>query len=197
MKFQLTLIKIIVAVLFLALLAGIIWISIKKPFVEVIETNISAVVKEILPVSEYVCLIYNYQSISQRTYNPQSWISERHLLIVLDGTIKLGFDCAKIEVEKSGTELILKMPPIKVISHEQYPERAKSYDLAGGGLFPAKITPQEILDLLGESKSVHQEQIESNMEVIMQARNSVELLFEPLLKMNPAIREQYSITFSW
>ena len=189
----------IIIILFFILLGGVIWVAAKRPFIlkQIIETNISTVVKEILPVSEYVCLVYNYQSISQRTYNPGSWLSERNLLIVLDGTIKLGFNCNEIELLKNGTKLILKMPQIKILAHEQYPERAKSYDLAGGGLFPGTIRPQEILDLLGDSKLEQQRKVEEDDELMKQARDSAEELFRPLLELNPLLKGQYSIVFEW
>jgi hypothetical protein len=190
---------IIVIFLFLVLLGTVVWTAARKPLVikQLIETNISTVVKEILPASEYISLVYNYQSANQREYNPGNWINARNLLIVLDGTIKLGFNCADIKVQESGTNLILTMPPIKILAHEQYPERAKAYDLAGGGLFPRTVRPQEILNLLGDSKLEHEKQAEANEELIKQARDSAEALFKPLLEMNPSIRGRYSIIFKW
>jgi len=192
-------ILIVVIVLFLVLLGGIVWAAARKPLVikQLIETNISTVVKEILPASEYVSLVYNYQSTNQREYNPGNWINARNLLIVLDGTIKLGFNCADINVRESGTNLVLTMPPIKILAHEQYPERAKAYDLAGGGLFPRTVKPQEMLDLLGDSKLEHEKQVEENEELLKQARDSAEALFRPLLELNPSIRGRYSIIFKW
>jgi hypothetical protein len=181
------------------LLGAVVWTAARKPLVlkQLIETNISTVVKEILPASEYVCLVYNYQSITQRAYNPGNWLNARNLLIVLDGTIKLGFNCRDIEVRESGTQLILYMPPIKILAHEQYPERAMSYELAGGGLFPRSIRPQEILDLLGDSKLDQERQVEENEELMQQARDSAEALFRPLLELNPSVRGRYSIVFVW
>ena len=185
--------------LFLVLLIAIVWIAARKPLVikQLIETNISTVVKEILPASEYVCMVYNYQSISQRSYNPGNWLNAHNLLIVLDGTIKLGFDCEEITVRESGSRLIIKMPAIEILAHEQYPERAKSYDLAGGGLFPRSIRPQEILDLLGDSKLDKENQIKENEDLMKQARDSAEALFKPLLELNPSIRGNYNIVFNW
>jgi len=190
---------IISASLFLVLLIAVVWIAARKPLVvkQLIETNISTVVKEILPASEYVCLVYNYQSISQRSYNPGSWLNAHNLLIVLDGTIKLGFNCEEITVRESGLRLIIKMPAIEILAHEQYPERAKSYDLAGGGLFPRSIKPQEILDLLGDSKLDKENQIKKNEDLMKQARDSAEALFKPLLELNPSIRGNYNIVFNW
>jgi hypothetical protein len=192
-------ILIIVIVLFLVLLGSVVWIAARRPLVikQLIETNISTVVKEILPASEYVSLVYNYQSTNQRTYNPGNWINARNLLIVLDGTIKLGFNCGDISVQESGTRLILTMPPIQILAHEQYPERAKSYELAGGGILPRTIRPQEILDLLGDSKLEQEKLVEENEELLKQARDSAEALFKPLLELNPSIRGRYSIVFLW
>jgi hypothetical protein len=190
---------IIVSILFLTLLGAVVWTAARKPLLvrQLFETNISTVVKEILPASEYVCLVYNYQSITQRAYNPGSWLNARNLLIVLDGTIKLGFNCRDIVVRENGSELILSMPPIKILAHEQYPERALSYDLAGGGILPRSIRPQEILDLLGDSKLELEKQVEENIELMQQARESAETLFKPLLELNPSIRGDYSIVFVW
>ena len=190
---------IIVVVLFLVLLGMVIWTAARKPLIvkQLIETNISTLVKEILPASEYVCLIYNYQSTSQRTYNPGNFFNERNILIVLDGTIKLGFNCSDIEVRESGKQLFIYMPPITMLSHEQYPERARTYDLAGGGILPRSIKPQEILDLLGDTKLDQEKQLEENEEIFKMARESAEALFRPLLELNPSIKNQYTITFRW
>ena len=198
-KPPLTQILIIVSILFLILLGGVIWIAARKPLIvkQIIETNISTIVKEILPASEYVCLVYNYQSINQRSYNPGNWLNARYILIVLDGTIKLGFNCEDIKVQQNGTNLILVMPKIKILAHEQYPERAKTYDLAGGGIFPRSIKPQEVLNLLGDSKHEQEKLVEENEELKKQARDSTEALFRPLLEFNPLIKEKYSIVFNW
>ena len=191
-------ILIIVSILFLVLLGGVVWVAAKKPLVikQIIETNISTVVKEILPASEYVCLVYNYQSITQRSYNPGNVINARNILIVLDGTIKLGFNCADIRVQQNETALSLSMPRIKILAHEQYPERAKTYDLVGG-LFPRQIRPQEILDLLGDSKLDQEKQVEANEDLMKQARDSAEALFKPLLELNPSIKDRYTVVFNW
>ncbi|MCL2209535.1 MAG: DUF4230 domain-containing protein [Treponema sp.] len=190
---------VIVSFLFFVLIGGIVWVAAKKPLVlkQIIETNISTVVKEVLPASEYVCLVYNYQSITQRSYNPGNLINARSILIVLDGTIKLGFDCQNIRVRQNGNELILSMPNIRILAHEQYPERAKTYDLAGGGLFPRSIKVQEILDLLGDTKLDQEKQVEENADLMRQAKESAEALFKPLLELNPSVKDRYLISFRW
>jgi hypothetical protein len=198
-KTALITVLIITVFLFLVLLGAVIWIAARKPLVlkQLIETNVSTVVKEILPVSEYVCLVYNYQSINERKYNPGNWLNARNLLIVLDGTIKLGFNCADITVKENETQLVLNMPPIKILAHEQYTEHARSYELAGGGILPRSIKPQEILDLLGDSKLEQEKQVEANEELMKQARDSAEALFKPLLELNPSINSKYTIIFVW
>lgn len=190
---------IIVVILFLVLLGGVVWAAARKPLVlkQLIETNISTVVREILPASEYVCLVYNYQSTAQRAYNPGNWINARNLLIVLDGTIKLGFNCSDIRIQENGKQLTLNMPPVRILAHEQYPERARSYELAGGGILPRTVRPQEILDLLGDTKLEQEKTVEENEELMKQARDSAETLFKPLLELNPSIRGQYEIIFRW
>jgi hypothetical protein len=198
-KTDLITVLIITVFLFLVLLGAVIWTAARKPLVlkQLIETNVSTVVREILPVSEYVCMVYNYQSITERAYNPGSWLNARNLLIVLDGTIKLGFNCSDIAVKEDGTQLVLNMPPIKILAHEQYPEHASSYELAGGGILPRSIKPQEILDLLGDTKLDQEKQVEANEELIKQARDSAEALFKPLLELNPSIKSKYTIVFAW
>jgi len=191
--------SIVLMCLFLIMITTIVWIAAKKPLVikQLIETNISSVVKEILPASEYICLIYNYQSITQRSYNPGNWLNARNLLIVLDGTIKLGFDCNDIDVKERGSQLIINMPPVKIMAHEQYPERARSYELAGGGILPRSITPQDVLNLLGDTKLDKEKQVHENEDLLEQARDAAEALFKPLLEFNPSIRGKYNIIFNW
>jgi hypothetical protein len=180
------------------LLGGLVWIAASRK-VETIQTSIHTLVKEILPVSEYVCLVYNYQSVNERTHKPgglTDFLFETNMLIIIDGTIKLGFDCSKIQAEEMQSQLILKMPPIEIISHEQYPETAKAYDLRGG-LFPRKMTPQEILNLLGDSKKDHEKKVFENAELYAQARSSAEELMRPLLELNPALKGKYASSFQW
>lgn len=185
--------------LFLVLLCAVVWVAAKKPMVvkQIIETNISSVVKEVLPASEYVCLVYNYQSITQRAYNPGNWLNARNLLFVLDGTIKLGFDCGDIDVREHGSQIMLIMPPVKILAHEQHTDRARSYELAGGGVLPRAVRPQEVLDLLGDTKIEKEEQVEANEALIRQARESAEALFKPLLELIPSIRGNYTLVFLW
>jgi hypothetical protein len=118
-KSALLTVLIIIIILFLILLGSVVWAAARKPLVikQLIETNVSTVVKEILPASEYVCLIYNYQSITHRSYNPGNWLNARYLLIVVDGTIKLGFNCSDIKVQENGKRLILNMPTVKILAH--------------------------------------------------------------------------------
>jgi len=184
----------------LVLLAAVVWLTARKPLIVkqlIVETSVSTVVKEILPASEYISLIYNYQSITERAYNPGNWLNARNLLIVLDGTIKLGFNCEKITVRENGANLIINMPPVIILAHEQFPERARSYELAGGGLFPRTIQPQDILDMLGDSKLEQEVLVKANDELLKQARESAETLFKPLLELNPSISGKYTISFVW
>ena len=191
---------IIIIILFLVLLGAVVWKAARNPLIiskQVIETSVITVVREILPASDFICLVYNYQSITQRSYNPGSWFSARNMLVVLDGTIKLGFNCSDIEVREDGRQLLLLMPPVKILAHEQYPERATSYELAGGGIFPYTIKPQEMLDLLGDSKLEQQKLVEENDELLKQSRDTAEAMFKPLLEMNPSVRDRYNIVFQW
>jgi CO/xanthine dehydrogenase FAD-binding subunit len=89
------------------------------------------------------------------------------------------------------------MPPIRILAHEQYPERARSFELAGGGILPRSIRPQEILDLLGDTKLDQEVLVEENEELMKQARDSAEMLFKPLLETNPSVRDVYIIEFRW
>jgi hypothetical protein len=62
---------------------------------------------------------------------------------------------------------------------------------------PRQIRPQEILDLLGDSKLEQEVLVEENKELMQQAREAAEALFKPLLELNPSIRGQYTIEFRW
>jgi len=59
--------------------------------------------------------------------------------------------------------------------------------LRGAEFFPRSIKPQEVLDLLGDSK--HEQE--------KQARDATEVLFKPLLELSPLIKEKYNIVFNW
>jgi hypothetical protein len=192
---------IIAFIAFLMLIIGLAWYVGKKPAVimkETVETNIHTVVKEILPSAEYASLVYNYQSVVSRKLNADSFLGLKasSVIFLIDGTIKLGFDCREIQAEEQGNQLILKMPTIKILSHEQYPEKAEIFD-EKKGVFAHQNSLKDYFDLLGDNKKEQADKVLANASLFNQARDSAEQLFKPLLAMNPAIKDKYTIIFQW
>jgi len=176
-----------------------VWRTGGKPFVlfrETVETDIHTIVKEILPVSEYACLTYRYQAVVSRVVNGKSLLGFNKVIFVLDGVIKLGFDCGEIRVSESRGTVTLSMPPVKILSHEQYPETAQVYD-ESRGLFAPPFSVKEQLELLGDNKQEQERKVRENGELFASARAAAEQLFKPLLEINPAVKGKYAIVFDW
>ncbi|GHV80331.1 hypothetical protein AGMMS49944_21220 [Spirochaetia bacterium] len=191
-------IKTIAVIVFMALLIGLVWYAAKKPFVitKRVETNIHTVVKEVLPISEYASLVYSYSSVITRQINSFGILNSKKMLYVMDGTIKLGFDCKDILIEERNKNIILKMPTIRILSHEQDTANAKVYD-ESYSLFNVRFSAIEMLQIQTDHKEQEEEKIRNNEALFTQARASAEQMFGPLLGNLPGVKDVYKIGFEW
>jgi hypothetical protein len=175
---------------------------------EPIVVRTSSVVKERLPASEFVSLIYKYESVGHRPDMSGSWwLKAPDLLVVVEGTIKLGFNLSDIKVREDEEALILDMPPIKILSHEQHTEedRVQIYEVVGGDsrgvMSPLRRKPQDVIRSLGDVKLEKNKQLLKDEESMELARISARYYLERFLVSIPVVRERYNcetcIIFNW
>ncbi|MDR3113464.1 MAG: DUF4230 domain-containing protein [Endomicrobium sp.] len=162
--------------------------------------NINAAVKEVLPASEYASLVYQYSSIITHSEAVELFsipipLTEKKAIYTIDGTIKLGFDCKDIKIDLSYNNIILRMPRIKILSHEIYPETFSLYD-EKTSLFN-KYTLTDANNIQKINKKEIEIKARQNRGLYIQARKFAEEQISGLLESAPAIKGKYTIVFEW
>jgi hypothetical protein len=164
------------------------------------EISIHATVREILPAAEFVSLHYRYTSVmkdvsSKEMFGIQIPGTEKKLLAVIDGTMNLGIDCQKIEIDTMRTDtLLIKFPSIKILSHELHPETAEVYDQKNG-IFN-RYRAKDLFALESRQKVEMELSVGKNPELISQARTATEYAFKSFLSIIPAL-DTVPIVFRW
>jgi len=164
------------------------------------ETSIHATVREVLPMAEFISLHYRYTSVikdvnSKAMFGIQIPGTEKKLLAVIDGTIKFGIDCQKIEIDTTRTDtLFIKFPPIKILSHELHPETAEVYDQKNG-IFN-RYKAKDLFVLESKQKMEMELNVSKNFELISQARAATEYAFKSFLHTVHTL-DKVPIVFRW
>ena len=163
--------------------------------------NITSTVKEILPVSEYACLVYHYSDVITHSDAIKLFslgnipFTERKAIYTIDGAVKLGFSGRDIRVESSYNTIIVYMPKIKIMSHEIYPETFNLYD-ERTGLFN-RYSLRDANEIQMTHKTEREKKVNENAGLFEQARVSAEQAFTSLLESIPEIKNKYKISFRW
>jgi hypothetical protein len=164
------------------------------------ETGIHTTVREILPAAEFISLIYRYTSVIKDVNSKEMFGipipgTEKKMLAVIDGTIKLGINCKDIYIDTSRTDtLFIKFPPIKIISHELHPETAEVYDQKNGIFNKYRATDHFALE--AKHKSEVELNVRANKEIILQAREATEYAFKAFLHTLPVLNT-VPVAFKW
>ena len=169
------------------------------------EINISSSVKQILPVSEYVSLVYHYTDIITHSDAIRffDWgnipFTERRAIYTIDGAIKLGFNAGeygeKINIKYSSDTITVQMPVIQIISHEIFPETFYLYDEKSGLFNRYTLSDANTLQVI--QRLERQKKVNENEDLFAQARISAEQQFRRLLEILPDIKDNYKIEFEW
>jgi len=121
--------------------------------------------------------------------------TEKKLLAVIDGTIKLGIDCRLLKIDTTRTDtLFITFPSIKILSHELHPETAEVYDQKNG-MFN-KYKAKDLFVLETKQKAEMERDITKNFELISQAHAATESAFRSFLRIIPAL-DTVPIAFRW
>ena len=162
--------------------------------------NVNASVKEVLPNAEYSSLVYHYSAVITHSealnlFHFDIPLTEKKLLYTIDGTIKLGFDGSEIFVDTSYNQIILRMPKIKILSHEIYPETFSLYDEKSGLFNRFSVTDFNTIQMI--HKKEQEEKVNENLGLYTQARQSAQQQFAALLENLPGIKDKYTVVFEW
>jgi hypothetical protein len=164
------------------------------------ETSIHVTVREVLPAAEFISLIYRYTSVikdvdSKEMFGIYIPGTEKKLLAVIDGTIKLGINCKEMKIDTIRTDtLFIKFPPIKILAHELHPETAEVYDQKNG--FFNKYRASDHFALEAKQKAEMELNVRANRDIIMQARNATEYAFKSFLHALPVL-DTIPVAFRW
>jgi len=164
------------------------------------ETSIHVTVREVFPAAEFISLVYRYSSVikdvdSREMFGIYIPGTEKKLLAVIDGTIKLGINCKDMVIDTNRTDtLFIKFPPIKILAHELHPESAEVYDQKNGLFNKYRATDHFALE--AKQKAETELNVRANRDIIMQARTATEYAFKSFLHALPTL-DTIPVAFKW
>jgi len=164
------------------------------------ETSIHVTVREVFPTAEFISLVYRYTSVikdvnSKEMFGIHIPGTEKKLLAVIDGTIKLGINCKDMKIDTTRTDtLFIKFPPIKILAHELHPETAEVYDQKNGLFNKYRATDHFALE--AKQKAETELNVRANVDIIMQARTATEYAFRSFLHALPVL-DTIPVAFKW
>ncbi|MDR1373879.1 MAG: DUF4230 domain-containing protein [Treponema sp.] len=163
------------------------------------EESARTMVKEVLPVSEYVSLVYRYTRVaeSENRLAVRGWnipLTTKKYLVVYDGTLKLGIDGRDIRVDQTGDTVQITLPPVKILSHQIHEETTKVYDQTFNIFNQLRL--QDYIDFTAGQKAIAEEQAREDGAVFDMARTSLEDQFSALFRGLQAL-ENCRIVFVW
>ena len=123
-------------------------------------------------------------------------IGYKKLFYSVDGIIKLGFNADDIKFDVSNNKITLKMPEIKILSHEVDLNTFKLFDTRSEWLFN-ELKSSDYYHTRTELKKNIEEEITKDSEVYTQARGSAQEQFEIFIEGLPGIKDKYRIEFKW
>jgi hypothetical protein len=163
------------------------------------EESARTMVKEVLPVSEYVSLVYRYTRVaeSENRSSIRGWnipLTTKKYLVVYDGTLKMGIDGRNIRVDQTDSIVQVTLPPVQILSHQIHEETTKVYDQTFNIFNQIKL--QEYIDFTAGQKTIVEEQAREDGAVFDMARNSLEEQFGALFRGLQALKD-CQIVFIW
>jgi hypothetical protein len=164
------------------------------------ETSIHVTVREVFPAAEFISLVYRYTSVIKDVNSKEMFGipipgTEKKMLAVIDGTIKLGINCKEMIIDTSRTDtLFIKFPPIRILAHELHPETAEVYDQKNGIFNRYRATDHFALEARQKAETALN--VRANLEIILQARAATEYAFKSFLHALPAL-DTVPVAFRW
>jgi len=168
------------------------------------EISAQTIIKEVLPIGEYASLAYHYTSVVKDVNSKDfhGWtipFTTRKYIFTYNGTMKLGIDGTKIQIEEKAAEnglpvIIITLPPVKILSHEIIEDSIEVFEQSQT-IFN-EINIQDAFNVTAERKRELEIDVMES-DVVNDARASAEQQLGALLRALPGIRGVYDIEFAW
>jgi len=100
-----------------------------------------------------------------------------------------------VKVENSYIIVIISLPPMRILSHEVYPETFSLYDEQTSLFSHYSLKDANAIQAL--QKTTQEDKVKADDGLFVQARQSSEKLLRSLLETIPAIKGKYEIVFRW
>jgi len=196
------------SVLILALGTGIGFLA-KKNNKKNESLDITTTVNKILPAAKYITLVSHYSDVGihfkgaftdssiSSLWERIKWVFiGKKAIYKVDGDVELGIDGYNIKIDCTSDKFIIRMPEIKIISHDFDYDSFKVYDEQKGWFAPS-YTLRELITMLQSHKIKMENQVNNDTNLFTKAKESAEQQFTSLLKNIPEIKDKYSIEFVW
>ncbi|MCL2389044.1 MAG: DUF4230 domain-containing protein [Elusimicrobia bacterium] len=188
----------IILVVALALAVGFMFARIRRHWAidNMSHTSAHTIVKEIMPASEFVSLIYRYTTLishrdSLRFGDMGIPFTENRFLYSFDGVIRFGFDGSLINVTENDNIITIQLPPIRVKSHTIKEDSLQVFDQTNNIFNPIRLdTPFR----LNAERKIEMEMNARTRGIFDQARQEAKRQLTELLQAFPAINN-YTIEF--
>jgi len=198
---------IIKLVIFLAVVV-LIYISYKR-LRESVSNNLKSKINRALPIGEFSSLKYYYTSI-QNYKDPMRLllfkvpiplpfdVGYKKIFYSVDGVVTLGFnsDDIKFNIDNINNKIVLKMPEIKILSHEIDLNTFKLFDVRSEWIFN-EFKSTDFYYTRAELEKRIVEGINKDSRVYIEAKESAKEQLEIFIESFPNIKDKYIIEIKW
>ena len=155
------------------------------------------IAKEIKDVCEYAVLDYRYTNVgkfeNQREFYGWSVpFTSKSFILTYDGEIKLGVEGDKIDVNVTGNIISIKLPDVKILSHEVHENSIKVMDETHNIFNQVEV--EDYAKFATDRKLEKENEINAS-DLLEQAKEKVKVQMTDLLDSLPDIKENYQIQF--
>ena len=190
----------IYAIIFMVVLNWTGCVSFKINFLQREKTRYTsdAIREELVKIGELATLQYNYTIVSDLVYtNKTAWIfsNEDRLIYSIDGIIKLGIDCEKLEIDcnKDARTLTVYLPPVTILSHELDESSYHEY-LMKGNISTSEFNETRIDDKVAQEKKVEENGVKE--QALKNAKDTLgNILKAVLTDVGEEDKDPYEIIF--
>ena len=155
------------------------------------------IAREVREVCEYAVLDYRYTNVgkfeNQREF--YGWtvpFTSKSFILTYDGEIKLGIEGDKIDVNVTGTNIKIKLPEVKILSHEVHENSIKVMDQSHN-IFN-QIEVDDYAKFATDRKLEKEKEVKDS-DLFEQASEKIKVQMTDLLESLPDVKEKYQIEF--
>lgn len=163
------------------------------------EVSLNVIEAEIKSIGELATLEYRYTDAGKfedpkELFGVNIPFTTKSFIAKWDGVIKAGIDIEQVivEVDESSKEIIISLPPAKILSHEIDSESIETLDEKNGLFNP--VTVSDVRDFDAVSKSAMEERV-IEMGLLEDAQENAEQIIQMLILNDVVQSQNYTIRF--